>query len=141
MAWLTRLDEEQIEQALDGQYAGEDPSLEDLAAFARDAKASFGAVPAESTRRAHLTAMVEAAANLERQTIRPTERTVSVGLLRRVKPVLSSLFASLTAKLAMAGVALAATGGLAATGSLPAPAQEALAKAGEKVGIELPRAD
>ncbi len=56
--------------------------------------------------------------------------------------MLTHLFASVAAKIALAGVAVAATtGGLAATGSLPEPAQAALANAAEKVGFELPAGD
>jgi hypothetical protein len=54
--------------------------------------------------------------------------------------VFSSLFASLTAK--VAGVALAATvattGALAATGTLPAPAQQTAANLFAKVGVSIP---
>jgi translation initiation factor IF-2 len=47
--------------------------------------------------------------------------------------------AGLVAKLVLAGTALAATGGgLAAAGALPEPAQRALARVAEKLGIELP---
>lgn len=54
--------------------------------------------------------------------------------------MLESLFATLTAKLALGGVAvaMAATGGLAATGNLPDKAQTAVAQAMDNVGIELP---
>ncbi len=59
---------------------------------------------------------------------------------RRRKLVLSSLFASLSAKLAAGGiaVAMAATSGLAYAGKLPAPVQNTFANAADVVGIELP---
>lgn len=54
----------------------------------------------------------------------------------------ASLVASLVGKIALLGVVVAATtGGLAATGSLPDAAQDALARAGEKVGFQLPAGD
>jgi hypothetical protein len=53
--------------------------------------------------------------------------------------VLSSLFASLFAKIAgVAIAAAAATGGLAAAGALPAPAQQAVSHAASTVGIHVP---
>jgi hypothetical protein len=60
---------------------------------------------------------------------------------RRRSFVLSSLFASLTAKLAAGGVAvaMAATGGLAANGRFPDTVQDKIAVAAEKVGIDIPK--
>ena len=141
MSWLSRLSEDEIEQVISGDYAGDDASLSDLAAFSRNAKATFASAPGDATRVAHVTAMAEAAADLDVVPVRAPGPAAS-SPFRRVKLVLTSLFASLIAKVALVGVALAATtGGLAATGSLPEPAQEALAKASEKVGFELPAGD
>lgn len=57
--------------------------------------------------------------------------------------MLESLFATLAAKLAASGiaVAMAATGGLAGTGNLPDPAQAAVSEALSKVGISVPGVD
>ena len=53
--------------------------------------------------------------------------------------MLSSLFASLSAKIAGAAIAAtAAAGGLAAAGALPAPAQQAVSRAASTVGVNLP---
>ena len=53
--------------------------------------------------------------------------------------MLSSLFASLSAKIAgVAIAAAAATGGLAAAGALPAPAQQAVSQAASTIGVNLP---
>lgn len=54
--------------------------------------------------------------------------------------VLESLFATVSAKLALGGVAvaMAATGGLAATGNLPDQAQTAISHAVDNVGIDIP---
>jgi hypothetical protein len=141
MGWLSKLSDEEIEQALAGDYAGGDASLADLAAFSLAAKTTLAAAPGDATRAAHVNAMAEAAADLE---IAPAQasKPAASSPIRRVKLVLTSLFASLIAKVALVGVALAATtGGLAAAGSLPEPAQEALASAAEKVGFGLPAAD
>lgn len=51
--------------------------------------------------------------------------------------MLSSLLSSLTAKIAAVSIA-AAAGGLAAAGSLPAPAQQAVSQAAATVGIHVP---
>jgi len=141
MGWLSKLSDEEIEAVLAGDYAGEDASLRDLAAFTREAKATLAAAQADVTRAAHLAAIAEAAAEIDRAPVSAPKSAAS-RLLRRVRLVFSSLFASLIAKVALVGVALAATtGGLAATGSLPDPAQEALARASERVGFELPTGD
>jgi len=138
MVWLSRISEAEVERVLEGEYAGEDPSLHALATYARDAKATFAAAPDEATRATHLMAIAEAAVDVD-ATPAPVLTPAPSSPFRRMKIVLTSLFASLIGKIALASVALAATtGGLAATGSLPDPAQEALARAGEKVGFDLP---
>ncbi|MDQ3772713.1 MAG: hypothetical protein M3343_11590 [Actinomycetota bacterium] len=139
MAWLSKLSDEDIERALAGEHAGDDTSLDDLAAFARDARAALGSGPGGAIRETHLTAMNEASADLHGDPVATRAADTSLSPLRRWKLVHTHLLASLVAKVALAGVALAATtGGLAATGSLPEPAQAALANAAEKVGFELP---
>ena len=138
MVWLSRISEAEVERVLEGEYAGEDPSLHALATYARGAKATFAAAPDEATRATHLMAIAEAAVDVD-ATPAPVLTPAPSSPFRRMKIVLTSLFASLIGKIALASVALAATtGGLAATGSLPDPAQEALARAGEKVGFDLP---
>lgn len=54
--------------------------------------------------------------------------------------MLETLFATLAAKTAAAGiaVAMAATGGLAGTGNLPEPAQAAVSQALDNIGIHVP---
>jgi len=142
MAWLSKLTDEDIERALAGEHAGDDTSLDDLAAFARDAKAALGSGPGGAIRETHLTAMNEASADLHGDPVATRAAAASLSPLRRWKLVLTHLLASMVAKVALAGVAVAATtGGLAATGSLPEPAQAALANAAEKVGFELPAGD
>ena len=57
--------------------------------------------------------------------------------------MLNSLFAALTSKLAAGGlaVALATTGGLAATGELPDKVQDKLSKVADKIGVQIPEGD
>jgi hypothetical protein len=141
MVWLSKLNDEDIERVLAGEYPGEELSLRALATYAKDVKDTFSVAPAEGTRVTHLMAIAEATADLD-ATPAPVLTPAPSGPLRRLKLVLTSLFASLIGKIALASVALAATtGGLAATGSLPDAAQDALARAGDKVGIDLPLGD
>ena len=142
MAWLSKLTDEDIERALAGEHAGDDSSLDDLAAFARDARAALESGPGGAIRETHLAAMNQASADLHGDPVATRAAAASLSPLRRWKLVLTHLLASMVAKVALAGVAVAATtGGLAATGSLPEPAQAALANAAEKVGFELPAGD
>ena len=141
MAWLSTISEAEIERVLAGEYAGEDPSLRALASYARDAKATLPAAPDEGTRVAHLASIAQATAGLDTQLAAGSPPAPSRPL-NRAKLVLTSLAATLLGKIALVGVALAATtGGLAATGSLPDPAQDALNRAGERVGFDLPAGD
>jgi len=141
MVWLSKLNDEDIERVLAGEYPGEELSLCALATYAKDVKDTFSVAPDEATRVTHLMAIAEATADLD-ATPAPVLSPAPSGPFRRLKLVLTSLFASLIGKIALASVALAATtGGLAATGSLPDPAQEALARAADKVGIDLPVGD
>jgi hypothetical protein len=134
------LSEEQIEQILTDRYNGDDSALGELAGIARDVKAVLTAAPDDAARVTHLVAIGEAAADLEAPA-RASDQARSSTLLRRSGLVLASL-ASLGGKIALGGVALAATtGALAATGSLPDAAQDAVARAGEIVGLELPAGD
>jgi hypothetical protein len=54
---------------------------------------------------------------------------------------LPGLLTTLAGRLALGGIALAAVGGLAVTGSLPRPMQNAVSAAAERVGLEIPSGD
>lgn len=141
MAWLSTISEAEIERVLAGEYAGEDPSLRALASYARDAKATFATAPDEATRVTHLVSISQASAGLDTQPAAGFTPAPS-RLFSRAKLALTSLAATLIGKIALVGVALAATtGGLAVTGSLTDPAQDALNRAGERVGLDLPAGD
>ena len=141
MVWLSKISEAEIERVLAGAYAGEDPSLNALATYARDAKAALAGAPDEATRATHLVSIAQATVGLDTQPVARV-RPASSRPFSRAKLVLTSLAATLIGKIALVGVALAATtGGLAATGSLPDPAQDALNRAGERVGFDLPAGD
>jgi uncharacterized membrane protein YgcG len=134
--------DEQTEQIPAGRFSGDDAALADLSDIAQDVKAILTAGPDDATRAAHLVAIGEAVSDLDAMPALASTPAPSPSPLRRVKVVLASLFASVVGKIALVSVAVAATtGGLAATGSLPDAAQDALARAGEKVGFELPPSD
>jgi hypothetical protein len=134
---------------------GEAPSTPQdacLAAFVGRAKSVAATPPGESIERQHLSAILETAQLFVEKgnpVVRPASNAAvpdfqASGLpKRRRKFVLSSLFSTLTAKLAAVGVAVAmvSTGGLAAAGNLPARAQDAVSMAAEKVGLHIPGAD
>jgi hypothetical protein len=141
------------DQDLDRLLAGKAPSGGDavdreLATFVRDVRTAFLAPPAAETERMHLAAAMAAShLNVDKgdPAVRPASKAhgpdrQASGLPKwRRRTVLSSLFASLTAKIAgVAIAAAAATGGLAAAGALPAPVQQAVASAASNVGINLP---
>jgi hypothetical protein len=141
MVWLSKISEAEIERVLAGAYAGVDPSLNALATYARDAKAALTGAPDEATRATHLVSIAQATVGLDTQPVARVRPAPSRPFSRAML-VLTSLAATLIGKIALVGVALAATtGGLAATGSLPDPAQDALNRAGERVGFDLPAGD
>ena len=142
MRKLTKPSEEDADRIVAGRYDGDDVKLRDLTGVARDVKAVLVVAPDAATRDAHLAVVAEAAADLAATPARTLTPARSSNLLRRARVVVSSLFASLIGKITLVSVAVAATtGGLAATGSLPDPAQDALARASEKVGFHLPAGD
>ena len=141
------------DQDLDRLLAGKapnggDPVDRELAAFVRDVRTGFLAQPAAETERRHLAAALEVSrltADKGDPGVRPASKAPrpdrqASGLPKwRRRTVLSSLFASLFAKIAgVAIAAAAATGGLAAAGALPAPAQQAISHAASTVGLHVP---
>lgn len=141
------------DQDIDRLFAGKaprggdplDPALE---SFVRDVRAAFTApLPAELAGK-HVAAAIEAsrlaidkgdpAARPASKAHGPADQASGLPKWRR-RTVFSTLFASFTAKIAgVAIAATAATGGLAAAGVLPAPAQQAVSQAAATVGITLP---
>ena len=144
-----RLSHQDVDRLLAGKApSGADRLDEDLAAFTRDVRAAFVRPPSLDVERRHLAAAVEASrltTDKGEPAVRPASKaqgpeSQASGLPKwRRRSVLSSLFASLAAKIAgVAVAAVAATGGLAAAGALPAPAQQAIASAASSVGFSLP---
>ena len=143
------LSDQELDRLLAGRAPdGGDPVDRELAAFVREVRTAFLAQPAAQTERRHLAAALEVS-RLNAGKGDPGVRTAGTahgpdpqasGSPRwRRRTVFSSLFASLFAKIAgVAIAAAAATGGLAAAGALPAPAQQAVSHAASTVGIHVP---
>lgn len=144
-----KLSDQDIDRLLAGKApSGGNKADQELAAFTRAVRAAFVEAPSPGIERSHLAAAMEVS-RLNTDKGDPVARPASKahgpdpqasGLPKwRRRTVLSSLFASLFAKIAGAVVvALAATGALAAAGALPAPAQQAVATVASTVGITLP---
>ena len=138
---------EPSDEELDRLLAGMAPAadgFDELAALVRDVQSAYSVTLDGTAEDRHVMPIVAAAQLLEPQhTVAPRSRTRTGGLPAwRRRTVFGSLFASLTAKIA--GVAVASTvaaGGFAATGTLPDPAQTAVANVVEKVGITIPNPD
>ena len=146
------LSDQDLDRLLAGKAPnGGDPVDRELAAFVRDVRAAFLAEPAAETERRHLAAALEVSrltADKGDPGVRPASKAHRPGRRAsglpkwRRRTVLSSLFASLFAKIAAVAIAAAAaTGGLAAAGALPAPAQQAISHAASTVGIHVPSPD
>ncbi|CAN5896603.1 hypothetical protein BH23ACT12_BH23ACT12_08240 [soil metagenome] len=142
--------EQQLDRVLSGARV-EAGNLEDISRLVRKVQSDYldCIEPELETRHiaalmqvVHLTDKGDLAARPASKVIGPARQ--ASGLPRRSRRfVLESFFATLTAKLALGGVAvaMAATGGMAATGNLPDKSQTAIARAVDNVGIELPLGD
>ena len=146
MRLFERTDDAVVEKALRGEESP-DPALDPVARLCAELRDSTTEVPEEVARR-HVAAILE---EVRLGSDRDIAEVPHAGVPRRAthheprrqvwRPSfgLSGLFATVGAKVALGSVALAAaTGGLAAAGALPQPAQDALSKAAAKVGFDLP---
>jgi hypothetical protein len=131
---MRKLTDEQLEALLSGKTPAGTEGLEGLATFFKSVPDALAHTPGESLATAHLTRMIEAAS------VPATAGATSAHRhARRRKTVLSTIFGTLIAKLAVVAVAAAAaTGGLAATNNLPGPAQDAVSSAVGHLGVHFP---
>jgi hypothetical protein len=141
-----------FDRLIDGKAPAADSPADGLSLFVEQARRVAAIAPSPAAEQAHLRTILEQAQLLVDKgepAARPASKATgpenqASGLpTRRRKVVPSSLFGSLTAKLAAAGVAvmMTGTGALAATGSLPDNVQNKFAVAAEVVGIDLPTGD
>lgn len=142
------------DQELDRLIAGQAPagggeSDPMLAQFIRDVGTAFGAasLPPAAEQRFRDAAVKASRLAIDKgdPAARPASKAHGPGRQAsglpkwRRRTVFSTLFASLTAKVAgVAIAAAAATGGLAAAGALPGPAQQAVSDAAATIGIHIP---
>jgi hypothetical protein len=149
---LGHLSDADLDRLLAGKVPGGADDAEALAAFFHEVKSRYVTQPSSATRQDHLSKIV-AAARLNADSMRPSPEPSPNGTPAedpgrrprrprwRRRLVFGSIFGgSITAKIALIGVvaATAATGGLAATGSLPSPLQSAVAGAAGAVGVRIP---
>jgi hypothetical protein len=118
------------EREIDALFAGRSDARDDLSELVKAAKAVAQQAPAPEVERRHLAAIVEEAHTHASHTGLATRS-------RRDK--MRKIFRPAWVKvLAIVGVALAATTGLAAAGAMPQPAQDALSRVAEKLGVDMP---
>ena len=111
-------------------FAGvSDPdSAEPLTRFTTDLRATYVATPAEPTRAAHLQAMTETFSGL----VAPDGPKAAPAKRRRRFVVRGTI--------AAAGLVLVGGSAMAATGTLPDAAQDAVSNVARRIGVQLPRA-
>jgi hypothetical protein len=136
-----------IDRLLAGKAPEGDEAVEELAAFLQEVKAAYLKAPADSTEARQLATILEAAqlqTDKGESVARPPSKATgpapqASGLPNwRQRLVLTQLFSSLWARIAVASVAAAlASGGLAFAGALPDPLQAAAADAANQVGVSL----
>jgi hypothetical protein len=137
-----------LERLLRGKPPAGGDDAPELRQFFQDLRSKYTAPAPPSVQQAHLAAMMEAAKahhhHQARQPVTaPWQPPAGPSEDRRPrwrrKLVWSSVFGSVTAKVLVGVVAAAAaTGGLAAAGSLPRPVQNAVASAAGGVGVSIP---
>jgi len=106
----------------------------DLRELVQAAKVASQQPPAPEVQRRHLAAIVEEAqiTSASQQGLAPRSRRNKMRRIFRPAWVKA---------LAIVGVALAASTGLASAGVMPDPAQDALSKVAEKLGVDIPASD
>jgi hypothetical protein len=146
---LGHMSDADLDRLLAGKVQGGADKAEPLAAFFHEVKSRYVTQPSSATRQDHLSKIV-AAARLNAEPVQPSPEPSLTGVPTadpgrrprwRRRIVFGSIFGgSITAKVALLGVvaATAATGGLAAAGSLPSPLQSAVAGAAGNVGVRIP---
>lgn len=135
---------------LDRLFAGGRPSpeLDDLSGLVQKVQSRYVSEIEPDLKASHLAELMQVVNLTDKGDLaaRPASkvngpaRQASGPPKRRRRFVLESIFATVSTKLALGGaaIAMAATGGLAATGNLPDRAQTAISQVVDKVGIDIP---
>jgi hypothetical protein len=150
MDGLGHVSDADLDRLLAGKAQSGAADVEALATFFHEVKSRYVTQPSSATRQDHLSKIV-AAAQLNAEQMYPSigseagptgvpDKDPGRRPRWRKRLVLGGIFGSITAKIALLGVvaATAATGGLAAAGSLPNSLQSAVAGAAGNVGVRLP---
>jgi hypothetical protein len=125
-----------------GRVSTGQEELRALAVFAEHVPGAYLETPRPEQEQVHLARIVEAVRLNPVTAGDPVAAHGWAGSRRRRRNMLSTIFSTLAAKIAAVTVAAAAaTGGLAATGNLPAPAQDAVATAMSHLGVHFPSAE
>ena len=139
---LPGLDDDDIDRLIAGRGEADD----ELASFIQGVGAAYVSPPSSQAAIRHVAAAARAArqagaarAPVPLPPVPPGRKSWAARWRRRT--VFGASVATLTLSLAATIGATAATGGLAASGELPAPIQRAVAQAASNLGIDLPRAD
>lgn len=139
---------QELDQLLSGNAASGNSELEDLRRLVHQIRAQSAPEIDSGLQAEHLKALMRVVNLTDKGdlAVRPASKVngparQASGLPKqRRRLVFESVFATLAAKLVLGGaaVAMAATGGLAATGNLPDGAQTAVAQTVEGIGINIP---
>jgi hypothetical protein len=145
---LRRISEQDLDRLFSGKAPAEDSGLADLARLVDRGRSIYLTTIEPDVEAEHLTGLMQVVNLTDKGDLaaRPASNVhgphaQASGLPKpRRRFMLESLFATLSAKIAAGGiaVAMAATGGLAATGSLPDEAQTAVSQALDNIGIDIP---
>ena len=133
MRFFTRLSEREIDSVLAGNDPSGDGELQAVAAFFRDARAVLEETSTPAAETAHLTAIFAAARESAAVSVPALSRPAAARRGKRFSPLAArvSIAAAVVA-------ALAALGGAASAGLLPAPVQRTVSDIARHVGISLP---
>ena len=130
MRFLTRVSEQEVDDILAGHAIGEESA--DVASFFREMRIGLDEAPTTSVESRHLGRIFEEARNV--QSSAPQRKLAALRRTRRP----SRWLATRTTAAAVGLAALAAFGGAAYAGSLPAPVQGKVADLARNVGLSLP---
>lgn len=142
-----KISEHELDRLFSGKAPAEDSGLNDVARLVQKVQTTYLTNIEPDVEATHLAGLIEMVILTDKGDLaaRPASKVTgphaqASGLPKpRRRFMLESLFATLTAKIAAGGIAIAmAATGAAATGHLPDQAQTGLSRAVEKIGIHIP---
>jgi len=145
-----KISEHELDRLFSGKAPAENTGLNDIARLVQKVQTTYLTNIEPDVEATHLAGLIEMVNLTDKGDLaaRPASKVTgphaqASGLpKRRRRFMLESLFATLAAKLAVGGIAIAmAATGAAATGNLPDQAQTGLSKAVENIGIHIPLGD